>query len=259
MLLLPQESPPFGRPVRKWLLLPWGSCIVLHPSGHCCLPGDTCEYLPHNSTGEQAVPVSTWGFFKVGILSSTSMCLSPAPPHPMCLYTLLNALAVDEGSCLQRLVLQEPTTLYAWYPSCRVNWGSRLTPDPTPPCSWVYCWGLVFEGFMSICTFLHTEYGAPEEGELKGRQPLTLKNQLLSKRPEMVKIVPSPFKIFYKLSASRVYMENKRFKSLWNVRVPASNSASLNCVVMSLTRYLLLCAVSHFPLNPSQMIFLIKT
>lgn len=112
---------------------------------------------------------------------------------------------------------------------------------------------------MSTCTFLHAEYGAPEEGELKGRQPLTLKNQLLSKRPEMVKIVPSPFKIFYKLSASWVYMQNKRFKSLRNVRVPACNSASLNCVVMSLTRYLLLCAVSHFPLNPSQMIFLIKT
>uniref|UniRef100_A0A8C3TSB3 Tubulin-specific chaperone E n=1 Tax=Catharus ustulatus TaxID=91951 RepID=A0A8C3TSB3_CATUS len=30
------------------------------------------------------------------------------------------------------------------------------------------------------------KYGAPEEGELKGRQPLTLKNQLLSKRPEML-------------------------------------------------------------------------
>ena len=65
-----------------------------------------------------------------------------------------------------------------------------------------------------MCTFLLTEYGAPEEGELKGLQPLTLKNQLLSKRPEMVKIVPSAFKIFYELSVSWVYMENERFKSL---------------------------------------------
>ena len=51
---------------------------------------------------------------------------------------------------------------------------------------------------MSMRTFLHTEYGAPEEGELKGQQPLTLKNQLLSKRPEMVKIILSAFEIFYK-------------------------------------------------------------
>uniref|UniRef100_A0A8C0HSQ0 Tubulin-specific chaperone E n=1 Tax=Buteo japonicus TaxID=224669 RepID=A0A8C0HSQ0_9AVES len=54
--------------------------------------------------------------------------------------------------------------------------------------------------YPSLCL----KYGAPEEGELKGRQPLTLKNQLLSKRPEMVKIVPSPFKIFYKLSSMTI-------------------------------------------------------
>lgn len=64
-----------------------------------------------------------------------------------------------------------------------------------------------------MSTFLPTEYGAPEEGELKGRQPLTLKNQLLSKRPEIVKSVPSAFRIFYELSVSYVYMENKMFPS----------------------------------------------
>uniref|UniRef100_A0A8B9BLM1 Tubulin-specific chaperone E n=1 Tax=Anser brachyrhynchus TaxID=132585 RepID=A0A8B9BLM1_9AVES len=39
------------------------------------------------------------------------------------------------------------------------------------------------------------KYGAPEEGELKGQQPLTLKNQLLSKSPEMVKIILSSMTI----------------------------------------------------------------
>lgn len=64
--------------------------------------------------------------------------------------------------------------------------------------------------------FLHTEYGAPEEGELKGQQPLTLKNQLLSKRTEMIEIGPFAFQIFYKF-VSCMYMENKRFKSLCDV------------------------------------------
>uniref|UniRef100_A0A8D0FGU4 Tubulin-specific chaperone E n=1 Tax=Strix occidentalis caurina TaxID=311401 RepID=A0A8D0FGU4_STROC len=45
--------------------------------------------------------------------------------------------------------------------------------------------------YLSLCL----KYGAPEEGELKGRQPLTLKNQLLSKRTEMVKRVPSSMTI----------------------------------------------------------------
>uniref|UniRef100_A0A8C3CLW4 Tubulin-specific chaperone E n=1 Tax=Cairina moschata TaxID=8855 RepID=A0A8C3CLW4_CAIMO len=44
-------------------------------------------------------------------------------------------------------------------------------------------------------TALCLKYGAPEEGELKGQQPLTLKNQLLSKRPEMVKIILSSMTI----------------------------------------------------------------
>uniref|UniRef100_A0A8B9J1H9 Tubulin-specific chaperone E n=1 Tax=Amazona collaria TaxID=241587 RepID=A0A8B9J1H9_9PSIT len=49
--------------------------------------------------------------------------------------------------------------------------------------------------YPSLCL----KYGAPEEGELRPQQPSTLKNQLLSKRPEMVKIFPSASKIFYKL------------------------------------------------------------
>lgn len=66
-----------------------------------------------------------------------------------------------------------------------------------------------------MCTFLHTEYGAPEEGELKGQQPSTLKNQLLSKGPQMGNFFPSALKIFYKIKCLLgVYMENKRFKSL---------------------------------------------
>uniref|UniRef100_A0A8C2STH8 Tubulin-specific chaperone E n=1 Tax=Coturnix japonica TaxID=93934 RepID=A0A8C2STH8_COTJA len=33
---------------------------------------------------------------------------------------------------------------------------------------------------LCTCAFLYLEYGVPEEGELKGQQPLTLKNQLLT-------------------------------------------------------------------------------
>jgi len=90
-----------------------------------------------------------------------------------------------------------------------------------------------------MCAFLHAEYGAPEEGELKGRQPLTLKNQLLSKWPEMAKILPAALKIFYGLSFSGVYMENKRFKSLEGVMALQLIILLLHTVAVS--RYLLLC------------------
>uniref|UniRef100_A0A8C0HS76 Tubulin-specific chaperone E n=1 Tax=Buteo japonicus TaxID=224669 RepID=A0A8C0HS76_9AVES len=42
--------------------------------------------------------------------------------------------------------------------------------------------------YPSLCL----KYGAPEEGELKGRQPLTLKNQLLSKSIFLVTFLSSP-------------------------------------------------------------------
>lgn len=52
---------------------------------------------------------------------------------------------------------------------------------------------------VSVCAFLYVVYGAPEEGELKGQQPLTLRNQLLSKRPEMVKAFPYALKMFLRV------------------------------------------------------------
>uniref|UniRef100_A0A8D0KW61 Tubulin-specific chaperone E n=1 Tax=Strix occidentalis caurina TaxID=311401 RepID=A0A8D0KW61_STROC len=58
-----------------------------------------------------------------------------------------------------------------------------------------------------MCTSLHTEYGAPEEGELKGRQPLTLKNQLLTltiKCPEKPEQKPVEKKLPESMTIQRV-------------------------------------------------------
>lgn len=46
---------------------------------------------------------------------------------------------------------------------------------------------------MHACCF--SEYGAPEEGELKRQQPFTLKNQLLSKSFEINILYIFAFKI----------------------------------------------------------------
>lgn len=82
---------------------------------------------------------------------------------------------------------------------------------------------------MSVCAFLYVEYGAPEEGELKRQQPLTLKNQLLSKRPEMVKAFPSALELFLRdWCFLGVYGEHGAPKPLRGPGVAACNSSSFS-------------------------------
>lgn len=82
---------------------------------------------------------------------------------------------------------------------------------------------------VSVCAFLYVVYGAPEEGELKGQQPLTLRNQLLSKRPEMVKAFPYALKMFLRVWCFLgVYGGHGAQKPSRGPEVAACNSAPQN-------------------------------